>query len=87
MNKGNLVSWNTAQWDLVNMAAEESTQAEICKPERPGHILFPEDRNMSSAIDVCRKMRANVSVVTSQLVMNELVGKLNETFPEDIKNS
>ena len=83
MSKGNLVDWDMAQWNLVNMAEVETKTVEICKPERPGHILFPEDRNMSSAIDVCRKMKANVSVVTSQQVMDELVAKLTAIFPED----
>lgn len=54
------------------MVEESITVSEMCKPLRPGHTLFPERRNMTSGMDLCRKMKANVSVVNSQSTLNEL---------------
>lgn len=72
MTVGNLVSWKTALWKLENMVEESITVREMCKPLRPGNILFPERRNMTSGIDLCRKMRAIVSVVDSKTTLNKL---------------
>ena len=73
LSSGNLVSWETAKWKLENMVEEIVTQDDLCKPLRPGHVLFPERRNMTSGIDLCMKMKANVSVVDSARTLNELV--------------
>ena len=54
------------------MVEESVTRDEMCQPLRPGHVLFPERRNMTSGLDLCKKMKANVSVVDSESTLNEL---------------
>ena len=78
MSQGNLVSWETAKWTLANMVEETITTEQMCKPLRPGHILFPERRNMTSSLDICHKMRAKVSVVDSPGMVNELQSKYDK---------
>ena len=48
------------------MVEEQITQDEICQPRRPGHTLFPEFRNISAGIDLCRKMKGIISEVKSE---------------------
>ena len=62
------------------MVEEEFTQDEICKPRRPGHVIFPELRNITSAISLCSKMRARVSVADSAKSQNQMTKVYKETF-------
>ena len=55
-----------AEWRLENMVEEELTADDICRPRRPGHVLFPELRNITSAKSLCNKMKANMSVATTR---------------------
>lgn len=68
------------------MVEEDLTMEDLCQPPKPGHILFPEGRNMSSAINICSRMRAEVSVVSDQSIMLNLNEKLKEVFPDTYKN-
>ena len=83
MSQGNLVSWETAEWSVANMTEESLTTEQMCKPLRPGHVLFPERRNMTSAIDICHKMKAQVSVVDSASMVDELVRKYDKVLGVD----
>ncbi len=40
-SKGNVVNWETARFDLVNVTEVEAPMASICKPIRPGHVIMP----------------------------------------------
>lgn len=51
----------------------------ICRPLRPGHVHFPEEKDLAEALDICFKMRAQISVVTSEMVQNELIALYNQT--------
>ena len=65
------------------MAEVEMTMDEICKPRKPGHVIFPEQRNMTTAIGLCRKMKATVSEVkraTEQTIMDKIY---NDFFPNN----
>ena len=58
------------------MVEEEIPSSEICMPRRPGNIIFPEVRNMSAGINLCRKMKGTVSEVKSQAQQQEM----NQTY-------
>lgn len=83
MSQGNLVSWETAEWSVANMVEESLNADQICKPLRPGHVLFPERRNMTSSIDICHKMKAKVSVVNSAHMVDELMEKYDRVLGVD----
>ena len=74
MAKGSLVDWDTAEFVLENMVEVDLEPAAMCTPLRPGHVVFPRPRNISAARDVCRKMRAHMSVVTDAETQKELIG-------------
>ena len=58
-----MVNWDTADFSLENMEVRDLDLSALCQPLRPGHVLFPLGRNFTAALDVCRKMRANMTVV------------------------
>ena len=72
MAKGSLVDWDTAEFVLENMVEVDLEPAAMCTPLRPGHVIFPRPRNISAARDVCRKMRANMTVVHDRKTQTEL---------------
>ncbi|CAM6054348.1 unnamed protein product [Sphagnum tenellum] len=63
MIKGNLVNWETAEFDAFNMTTEMSTTEALCIPPRPGMIIFPEQRNITEHLAICHKMRGLVSII------------------------
>ncbi len=74
--KGNLVSWDTAEFELVNMTSREEPIDAICLPVRPGDVLIPTKRPFESLISICRKFGGKITVVTSQ----ELQRHLSEAY-------
>ena len=57
------------------MVSESIEDSELCKPIIPGHIFFPEKRNMTSAISLCKKMKSSMSVVENEDIQQELIQK------------
>lgn len=78
MGKGNLLDWDRATLDLVNMTAREEDPAELCRPVRPGHVIFPLRRNFSESVSLCRKMRGLTSVMKDRETQDALRGVLRE---------
>ncbi len=66
LEKGNLLNWEEAPLELVNMTERRVSVDSICKPVRPGHVIFPLRRNFTSHLAICRKMRGLPSVVRDQ---------------------
>ena len=45
MMKGDIVDWDTAVFETVNMTVEDNIAIEtVCTAERPGHVILPEKR-------------------------------------------
>jgi hypothetical protein len=78
MTKGNLVNWETAEFDTINMTATQQTTESICVPVRPGNVIFPNRRNFSSVIDLCGKMKSKVSVIKTEEQQQEMIDKRNQ---------
>ena len=86
MMKGDVVNWDRSDWELVNMTSREATDEEICVPPKPGHILFPENRNSSSLTDLCHKMRGKASAIkdeATQLMMTEQIKRVPQCLKRD----
>ncbi|TRY70496.1 hypothetical protein TCAL_02367 [Tigriopus californicus] len=77
--KGNVVNWEESEFELENMVEDEIKMEQLCKPLRPGHVFFPDKRNMTSALDICRKMRARISVVASRQTQDLLIEVYRES--------
>ena len=76
MLKGDLVNWNDAKFDLVNMTEEVVTEKSICIPPRPGHVIYPEKRRFPLHHALCTKLKGRTSVIrdsATQLWMNEKI--------------
>ena len=80
MTKGDVLDWDEGEFDVVNMTVEDYSVDRVCKPQRPGHVIFPEKRNFTAAVEICRKMRGQISAVDSKRTMDALVKTFND-FP------
>ena len=65
MLKGNIVDWDTAKFDLVNMEVLEYDESDVCVPAKPGDVILPELRNFTSHTAMCRLFRGRPTVVQS----------------------
>ena len=73
MQKGNLLDWSTASFNLENMYETDESLHKICKAERPGHVMFPEQRSFDSQLSHCRKFGAKPSLISNNETMMELI--------------
>ena len=80
MTKGDVLNWDEAEFDVVNMTEVEYSVDRVCKPQRPGHVIFPEKRNFTASVEICRKMRGRHSVADSLATQTELIKTFN-AFP------
>ena len=54
------------------MLEENILGEDLCRPARPGHVLFPETRNITQHILLCKHMKAKISVVENEEIDFEL---------------
>ncbi len=64
--KGNLVSWETAVFDEVNMDSLEVTMDEICVPFKPGYVLMPNVRPFPDHVALCHKMHGETGIIRDE---------------------
>ena len=72
---------------MTNMVKERIEDIDLCKPLRPGNVFFPEPRNFTSMISLCKKMRAKVTVVENENIQNELLEKFNKQNNSTVGNN
>ena len=70
--KGNLVNWDTAEFQLTNMTAREMPIKEICQPVQPGNVLMARRTTFESLVTVCEKFHGKTSVVKSEQMQDQL---------------
>ncbi len=71
LEKGNVVNWETARFDLLNMTEQEVSMEAVCQPVKPGHVVMGR-RVYADHVSLCKKFRAKTSIVTSAEVQREL---------------
>ena len=59
---------------MENMEEVYASQDSICKPARPGHVIFPKRRNFTSHVALCQKMRGSTSVIQVKNIVDIKVG-------------
>lgn len=67
-----ILDWSKTTWNLTNMVEDEISGVDFCEPTRPGHVLFPEPRNITEIKSLCNHMKGEVSVVKNQQIEDEL---------------
>ena len=60
---------------MTNIVEEEIDSVDLCKPMRPGHVFFPEERNITATIALCKNMKARISVIKNSADDDELTQK------------
>ena len=60
MIKGDLVNWDSSEWDLINMTERETSNEEICISPKPGDILFPERKTIHELRSICKRMKGRL---------------------------
>ena len=76
--KGNIVNWDSADFELENMEARQLPESEICQPLQPGEVFFPHGESFHSAANVCNRLRSQMTVIDTQ----ELQNKLSKIYKE-----
>ena len=59
---GDLVNWNTAKWEVLNMAEYEASYDQICKHDL-GLVMFPGHWNITQAITLCKNVKGEINVI------------------------
>lgn len=73
--KPDILEWSSTSWNLTNMIEEdvEMNPEQLCKPLKPGHVLFPEKQDIYTALSLCKKMGSELSVEYDQNIQDELI--------------
>ena len=69
-DKGDLVNWDTAQWDVKNMIMDEVTYDEICKSQQLGQVIFPGYRNYTTALKLCQNVGGTLLQIETEAQQN-----------------
>ena len=64
--KGDIVNWDTANWNVKNMKEYEGTYEDICKSHELGQVLFPGYRNYTTALSLCQNVRGNLLQIETE---------------------
>ena len=64
MEQGNLLSWASSTYELVNMTELDLTRDELCAPVRPGNVIMPNQRNFTAHLRVCQQLGSAVGTVS-----------------------
>ena len=70
--KGDLVDWNTAEWELANMTEKVIDSEILCKGAAVGHVLVPGKWDVDLSILLCKQLGGKSSVVSSNRLQQEL---------------
>ena len=74
--KGDLVSWNTAQWNVSNMVEYEVTYDKICRGQVLRQEIFPGLRNYTTSLTLCQNVRGNIIQVENEAQQQNAVALL-----------
>ena len=71
--KGDIVNWDTAQWDVSNMVEYEATYDKICRGQDLGELIFSSLRNYTAALTVCQNVHGNLIQVENEAQQQKAV--------------
>ncbi len=66
------MNWNTASFSLTNMTVMEKPVEEVCRPFKPGSVIFPEKKTFRDHVDLCYHMRGRPTIIRSKEQQEEL---------------
>ena len=81
---GDIVDWNTAEWEVSGMEEYKSNYTNVCKPSALGLVLIPGPWNITEATNLCQNFRGQLNVITSEQNNEELMTHLRKS--DECKN-
>ena len=78
---GNIIGWNTTQWNTTNMVMVETPQEEICQSPKIGPILFQNKMNFEDAKTLCHGFKGTIPLIEDQQYQD----KITNIFKNDSK--
>ena len=76
---GNLINWNSSNWEVSGMKNYSTKYPEICNPPVLGLVFFPGLMNNSRAVNLCKKFKGEINVVSDEKNKNDLVNFINNS--------
>ena len=77
--KGNIVNWDTAQWDVSSMVEYEVTYDKICRGQEMEQNIFTGLRNYTTALKVCQNVHGNLVQIETEAQQQEVVHLLKNS--------
>ena len=64
--KGNVVNWDTAEWEVTNMEKIEVDENTLCKAQRLGPVILSERLSASHVKHLCNKVNGRIFVIKNE---------------------
>ena len=77
--KGNIINWDTADWNTSKMTEGTSTYSDVCAKARLGLTLVPGHRTHRQGKVVCQNFGGNMAVLESQNAASKVMDKINKS--------
>ena len=75
--KGDIINWNTSQWDVKNMIEHDTNYDEVCKSQEIGQVIFPGKRNFTTALTLCQNVDGNLFEIESKGQQQKAIDLIN----------
>ena len=75
--KGDIINWNTSQWDVKNMIEHEINYDEVCKSQEIGQVIFSGKRNFTTALTLCQNVHGNLFEIESKGQQQKAIDLMN----------
>ena len=72
---GNLLDWNTAQWEAVGLQEEETEKDEVCGRNKAKRrlLVFKERRSFNRTVQHCKAMAGEMAVARDNKTLQEII--------------
>ena len=72
---GNMLDWNTAQWEAVGLQEEEVDIEKVCRKElmKKHLMVLQEKKTFDEAVKRCRVMGGEVAVGSNKQTLQEMI--------------
>ena len=74
--KGDIVNWDSAQWDVSNMVEYEVTYDKICRDQELRQEIFSGLRNYTTSLTLCQNVRGNIIQIENEAQQQNAVALL-----------
>ena len=76
---GDVLNWNAATWTITNMIEYELNDvSELCKRQDFELVRMPNLWSQSRAINVCRRFKGSLNVITSESEQYQMLSLMDE---------